>query len=319
MDTILSNALVSIQLGVEDYQSADTRRTISSIRNITAGMLLLFKEKLRRMSPADSDEALIKKRIQPVVGSDGEVKFEGDGRKTVDVQEIEDRFKSLNIVVEWKPVKDVISIRNDVEHYKTAVPPARMRELVSNSFTVIRDFLTIHLDAEPAVLLGAPTWKELLEVDAVYKKELDASRQAMNAINWESDGREQASNYLRCGGCGSELLRPISPPDGDFISMKLHCSACGQDSDYEEIVEEAIAECWGGEIFIAAKDGGDDIIADCHSCGRGAFLLKEGICLACSSEMWHSECAVCGTGLSTDEQDFNGLCGYHYNLGTKDD
>jgi hypothetical protein len=41
--------------------------------------------------------------------------------------------------------------------------------------------------------------------------------------------------------------------------------------------------------------------------------------LACSSEMWHSECAVCGTGLSTDEQDFNGLCGYHYNLGTKDD
>jgi hypothetical protein len=319
VDTILSNALVSIQLGIEDYQSADTRRTISSIRNITAGMLLLFKEKLRRMSPPGSEEALLKKRVQPVVDSDGKVKFEGEGRKTVDVQEIEDRFTSLNIAVDWKPVKEVISIRNDVEHYKTAVPPARMRELISNSFMVIRDFITVHLGSEPAALLGAPTWKELLDVDAVYKKELEASRQAMSAVDWESAGRAQASEFLRCGGCGSELLRPIALPEGDFVSLKLHCSACGHDSDYEDIVEEAIADCWSGEMFVAAKQGGDEIIADCHSCGRGAFLLREGICLACSDEIWHAECAVCGTALSTDEQDFGGLCGYHHNVATKDD
>jgi hypothetical protein len=319
MDTILGNAIASIQMGIEDYKSPDTRRTISSIRNLTAGILLLFKEKLRRMSPADSEEALLKKRVLPVVGSDGEVKFEGDGSKTADVEEIRERFESLGIAVDWKPVKEVTKIRNDVEHYKTTVPPARMRELISNSFMVIRDFITVHLGAEPAALLGVPTWKEFLEIDAVYKKELEASRQSMLAIDWNSNGRAKASEFLRCGGCGSELLRPVSLPADEITLLKLHCASCGSDSDYDDIVEEAIGDCWAGESHYAAMDGGDDPIADCHSCGRGAFLLEEGICLACSSEKWHQECMICGTGLSTDEQELGGLCGYHHHVATKDD
>jgi hypothetical protein len=87
LDTILKNGIASIQLGVEDYQSSDARRAISATRNIVAGILLLFKERLRELSPSDSEEVLLKKRVQPVMDTRGTVTFEGDGRNTVGVQE----------------------------------------------------------------------------------------------------------------------------------------------------------------------------------------------------------------------------------------
>lgn len=319
MDTILKNGIASIQLGVEDYQSSDARRAISATRNIVAGILLLFKERLRELSPPDSEEVLLKKRVQPVMDIRGTVTFEGDGRNTVGVQEIKDRFESLGITIDWKPVDEVVAMRNDVEHYKTTVPPARMRELLSNAFVVIRDFIVDQLKGDPPTLLGSDTWRPLLEVDAIYQRELEESRQAKGAVEWKSSGRDRASEYLRCKECRSELLHPLENPHGDVGSLKLHCKACGHDSEYDEVIEDAVVECWSGECFIAAKDGGDDPLADCHSCGRSTFLIEEGICLACSGELWYHECAVCGNGLSSDEQEFNGLCSYHYDVATKDD
>ena len=83
MDTILKNAIASIQLGVEDFQSGDERRSLSAVRNLTAGVLLLFKEKLRQLSPAGSDEVLLKKNIRPTPSAGGGVAFQGVGKKTV--------------------------------------------------------------------------------------------------------------------------------------------------------------------------------------------------------------------------------------------
>ena len=42
-ESILANAVSSIQLGIEDYKSSDARRMLSAVRNITAGILLLAK------------------------------------------------------------------------------------------------------------------------------------------------------------------------------------------------------------------------------------------------------------------------------------
>src|SRR5712691_8295622 len=119
MDTILKNAVASIQIGVEDYLSDDGRRALSAVRNITAGILLLFKEKLRRLSPAGSDEVLIKKTMSPVIGRQGTVDFLGSGKKTVDVYEIEERFRSLKVSADFKRLQAVIDIRNNIEHYRT--------------------------------------------------------------------------------------------------------------------------------------------------------------------------------------------------------
>ena len=111
MDTLLKNAIISIQLGVEDYKSEDNRRVLSAIRNITAGILLLFKEKLRLLSPKDSDEVLIKQKILPKLNDDGSVVFLGSGKKTVDVQLIKERFGSLSINVDWNRFEEISDLK----------------------------------------------------------------------------------------------------------------------------------------------------------------------------------------------------------------
>jgi hypothetical protein len=319
VQTILTNAISSIQTGVEDYQSEDPGRTLSAVRSIVAGILLLFKERLRQLSPEGSEEALIKKSIQPIVTGDGSVQFRGRGKRTVDVQEITERFESLGIGVDWKRLKAIIDIRNELEHYLSTVQPARMRELLADSFIVIRDFIAIELKKTPIEILGKPVWDKLLEVSTVYERELQECRSALSSFDWRSAGRNEASEYLRCKQCGSELLKPVQATVEDFSQLRFHCSACGEECDFDEIIAEAVAECWAGESFSAFKDGGDDPIEDCHACGLGTFLVKEDQCLACSESRGHHECAVCHAYLGTDEQEFGGLCGYHYDQVHKDD
>ena len=84
--SILQNAIDSISLGIEDYEmaTADTRRYISCTRNIFAGILLLFKHKLSELSPAGSDEVLIKQKVMPKIDINS-ITWIGEGKQTVDV------------------------------------------------------------------------------------------------------------------------------------------------------------------------------------------------------------------------------------------
>lgn len=60
MNPLLKNAVVSIQLGLEDFASDDERRVISAARNLYSGVLLLAKEVLRQLSPPGSNDILIR-------------------------------------------------------------------------------------------------------------------------------------------------------------------------------------------------------------------------------------------------------------------
>lgn len=79
--SLLSNAIESIQVGVEDYLMGDSKRYLSAVRNICAGMLLLYKEELCRLSPLHDKEVLIKKDIRPVDDGVGNIIFRGTGKK----------------------------------------------------------------------------------------------------------------------------------------------------------------------------------------------------------------------------------------------
>jgi hypothetical protein len=71
MNPLLKNAVVSIQLGLEDFASDDERRIISAARNLYSGVLLLCKEVLRQLSPPGSNDILIrikKKAVKEVEG-----------------------------------------------------------------------------------------------------------------------------------------------------------------------------------------------------------------------------------------------------------
>ena len=78
--SLLANAKNSIELGLADFNSGDDKKLISSVRNFHAGVLLLLKEKLRRLSPANSNEVLIKYKVVPQLDSTGNLTFVGEGR-----------------------------------------------------------------------------------------------------------------------------------------------------------------------------------------------------------------------------------------------
>ncbi|MBW1777587.1 MAG: hypothetical protein JRJ54_08335, partial [Deltaproteobacteria bacterium] len=132
--SILKNAIDSIAIGLEDYQSTDERRIVSSARNIFAGILLLFKHKLCELSPAGSDEVLIKQKVLPEIDATGAVRWIGKGKKTVDVQNIRDRFESLGISVDWKRLERINKYRNNIEHYYSNLNTQSVQQLISDSF-----------------------------------------------------------------------------------------------------------------------------------------------------------------------------------------
>jgi len=126
------------------------------------------------------------KAMRPEVAVSG-VRFRGHGKKTVDVQEIKERFGSLKVSVDWKRLETVISIRNDIEHHTSSVPPPQVRELLADSFVVVGDFITQELKGDPAQLLGAEP-KELIKEDLRrFKQLMEAGEIA--AVAGQSSGR----------------------------------------------------------------------------------------------------------------------------------
>lgn len=311
MNTLLTNAAQSIQMGVEDYLSPDPGRALSGVRNVTAGVLLLFKEKLRQLSPAPSDEVLLKQNIEPTITIEGDLLFRGSGRKTVDVHQIQERFESLGIVVDWKRVNDIVKLRNDIEHYYTGEPAARLRELIANTFLLVRDFLSLHLNVPPVELLGEKTWNVLLQTAEVYTKELQECQAERGRIGWPTDGLRALSDHIRCLTCDSELMKPVNATEGRLPSVEFRCSSCNETRLFEDLAEKAVDSCYGAEAHISIKDGGESPYEECPECDRDSYLVNENICAACGYEGEFGECAICGAGISPTEQESGGLCDYH--------
>ncbi|WP_204103246.1 MULTISPECIES: hypothetical protein [Spirulina sp. CCY15215] len=319
MDNILQNAIQSIQIGVEDYQATDPRRVLSAIRNVSAGVLLLFKEKLRLLSPPNSDEVLIKQNIRPTK-RDNNVIFLGHGKKTVDLHQIKERFSGLNINVDWTRVDKIIKIRNEIEHYYTSQSESTVKELLSDSFIVIRDFLISQLNYQPIDILGEETWKTLLQITEVYEKELQECRQQMKAVDWKSESLKKAIEKLRCPSCHSELVKPVDIGTEDPVWSDCYCSSCGHEFGLnDKTIEKVLDDYFGLEIYLSYKQGGETPIATCPECGRETFVYEEGKCVVCLESLCYTKCMICEEGLGPDEQIFEGLCSYHYHSATKDD
>lgn len=319
MHAILQNAVQSLQIGIEDFQSQDGRRVLSAVRNLTAGVLLLFKEKLRQLSPPNSAEVLIKQRSRIVKAPDGSIQVVGIGKRTVDATQIQDRLTDLGVEVDWKRVNAIVEVRNEVEHHSTALSSTRLRELIYDSFVVISDFIIKHLGAEPVHLLGDAVWDVMLQQAHVYKAQLDECSAQLGKIIWPDEVHERLSTHLVCDQCSSELIRPVNPEEEDPRMLEFACKACGSRTEYANLVEHAVDESFAGEHYIAVTDGGDPPVEDCFECGRGTYILELDRCVACGAGRAYEACLRCGSPLSVAEQALEGLCGYCEHVTSKDD
>lgn len=319
MNPLLANAVSAIQLGVEDYKSSNSDRALSAVRNIAAGVLLIFKEKLRLLSPPGSDEVLLKERLRPSRCPDGSITFVGAGRKTVDVQQIKDRFNSLQVVVDWSRFDELVRLRNDLEHYYTTASSAIVQGVLADAFVVLQAFITTQLDQEPLELLGEATWESLLDISSVYEGQLKICQAELSKIAWPYPVYEKVVEELRCIHCRSALVKATNPEAISLVNLEFLCTACGKISTFEDSIGDAISEAFFADEYIAMTDGGDPPLDYCHECGEAAFHVESGFCLLCQAKLSYTVCGVCGTTLGPNDQNNTGLCGYHKWVADKDD
>ena len=306
--SILQNAIDSIAIGLEDYESTDNRRIVSSTRNIFAGILLLFKHKLCELSPEGTDEALIKQRVLPTIDSTGAVNWIGQGAKTVDVFNIEERFKSLNIVVDWTRLKKINRYRNDIEHYYSNMNNESVQQLISDSFLIIRDFISSELSEDPKELLGERYWKILVDVNEVYAKEKEECDTTLEQLDYFSNEILDAIKSYRCGECGSGLIEATST-SGEALESEFKCRSCEHTSPYDDFIDLVINDFYEGAVYLSHTDGDDTPVIDCPTCGKGTYIFYEGICASCGDSATH-ECQRCGCNIPPEEITDSNICGY---------
>lgn len=308
--SLLSNAVNSIRVGVEDSNALDRGRWVAAVRNIHAGILLLYKEKLRRMSPPGSDDVLLKTRITPFLQADGTVSFKGAGLHTVDMQQIQARFGALQIGVDWNALKSVTLLRNRMEHYFENEPKQAVFEVIAKSYLLVRDFMRDQLQEDPLDLLGADAWMRMLDKSDILKKEKEASAAAIRSHRWVSPKVIDRALEAICEDCGSTLLGP----EGDDIHSGLQCLKCGHSMAYYDFLIDPQSVYKNQELG-AATDAMRMLA--CPACREWSFVVALGLCGDCGHEA-DPTCFICGTQLSRSGDLAMGNCPYcrevHYGI-----
>ncbi|WP_266160268.1 hypothetical protein [Dyella silvatica] len=301
------NALNAIQVGVEDFKADSPARIASAVRNLTSGILLLCKEKLRRLSPYD--EILIWKNIKPVLKADGSVHFEKAGRTTVDVRDILERFNNCGVECDSKLLQRVADVRNAVEHHYVE-DQAQIRGAFVDGLRFLSQFMPEHLGINPRDALGAEVWETLVGLKEIEDALRAECRLTYQDMDWPPLLKEAIEN-VGCPECRSPLVRQVETENTDAFMATWECAACGHQEDAQDWVGKVIPEHYAAESFIAAKDGDGQPIDACPECGEDAFVHEISQCLACGFEFEGAgECAICGEPLGLEDYEET-LCSYH--------
>lgn len=318
------NALTSIRLGVEDFQrsqggvSPDPARALSSIRNLFAGILLLFKYKIADsvVDPADAAALIFNPPdILPHPDGNGGVIWQPAGRfrdTTIDVATIKRRFDAFNIEVDWDVIYKLQSCRNHLEHLHPAHTLGEVADFVAELFPILRDFIREELEEEPAAILGDAWQIMLLHHDFVaeIKEQCDEAWADAGIPDGMSDWLE----FCKCSECASALLMPaqenldagdsVETDDKRFLSMCVKCS-------HRELIAPLLLESLARSHTYDPRDGDEPTLERCYECNREAFVVLDQACLWCGCELDYTECEDCGDPLGQEEQDNGGRCSYH--------
>jgi hypothetical protein len=312
--TMLDNAVSSIRLGVEDFKAipADEARALSAIRNLSAGLLLMFKVKLQELSPADSKEALLKQHVTTGLDADGNPVWVGKGGQTVDVRTIEERLVNLGVEgIEWSLLRKLTTMRNDVEHYYSKLPASGLAEAMAASFHLIQQFVPRYLDRTPMELLGDDLWRFLTAQEIFYNRELEICQTANKQVPWGHELLRNSVELLQCPACGSLLIKPVTLVI-DASEIAFACTCCASNSTYTEAAENIATNYHYADLYSAFTQGGEAPLEHCSSCGHFSYLTEEFECFLCLQDSPGPACAECGATLESQidkDDDMTRLCG----------
>lgn len=323
---LYENAIASIQLGLEDFQlsqkpseeGGNPARTLSSVRNLYAGMLLLFKFRIAISVESEDDAYQLihnpPKKILPHPDGAGGVEWKPDGKfkpTTIDVSGIAERFEKFNIAVGWEAIEKLQLCRNQLEHLHPRNTFGELAGFVAELFPVLSDFITNELDEVPQETLGH-SWEIMLAHQTFYNQKATECK-----TSWEEAGIPGGMfEFLvecGCGECGSKLLRASqrSLEDGysvdrDEENFNYQCISCG----YTDLIAPMLLKEFDKKFFYWPPDGEEPTYEECYNCRHDTFVIGEQSCRWCEHTLGYTKCSLCGVALMQDDQDNDGLCGY---------
>lgn len=317
MDSLFNNAIQSIQLGIEDYQANDPKRAISAVRNLYSGTLLLAKEVLVRAAPNADPRDVLAARLKPVPDGSGGIEIAAVPHRTIDFNDLGERFKDFGLPIDQGALRDLNRIRNDIEHLYTNAARDALLEAIAKALPVVVDMFRL-AGEDPRAVLGE-AWQVMLDVRNVYDRELAECRRTFEGVDWKSAAMSEAA--LLCPVCSSHLVerKDLSKSHHEYADAK--CRACGADISADKLMEVALEEHFSTESYIAAKDGGEEPLYMCPECTVNAYVIWDGenACAWCGLSL--GECWRCHTSLTPNnvDSDNNESCDYCGHMMSKDD
>ena len=316
MDALLKNATDSIRAGVDDYKARDSARTLSAVRNLHAGLLLLAKWILVRTVPKATEDDVIAVAYEPAPDGVGGVKYvRKKGTSTIGLHDLKPRFKRFGL----NPSKEAMDrleslrrVRNAVEHRYPEVSAASLRQTVSAAFVVAAEFFRLG-GLDPVEVLGE-AWGVMLGVNEVYEKELAACRTTFRKVEWKFSVPDGVGP--ECPECGSELVEQIEAANKAQDDVRGKCRSCGGEMEGEAVVESVVRSAYWALDYTSIKDGAEPVLQTCPSCSLETYVNEfDGNgevtgCVVCEFKL--GTCFRCGTDLTPDDRydDTEDLCGY---------
>lgn len=319
MSDLLTNALNSIQLGIEDYQSNDLRRPVSAVRNFYAGVLLLGKQCLLNEAPDADPMEVLGSRFAPKPDGKGGVVHEPEGHQTIDLGQLRRRFQDFGLRWPNGDVNSLQRVRNDLEHFHSPAPHQALRQAIADCFPLVEGFFAL-LEVDPCEALGS-AWEIMLSEERFFSEQKLTCDATWKQLPW-SENIDKLKK-IACPKCGSSLIYQEDSLNGDPAMIQGKCKACGARFGEEETITLLLEAQYGDDDYVAMTDGGDPIVGDCPECGSHTYVHDpEGpsLCFWCDFTI-SGDCWRCNAQLTPQNTSVNdsSMCDYCYWMTNKDD
>tara|TARA_R110002124_G_scaffold285442_1_gene463993 strand:- start:1386 stop:2348 length:963 start_codon:yes stop_codon:yes gene_type:complete len=306
---IFENAVTSITLGIEDFETGTDARMLSAARNYYAGLLLLAKECLVNAAPAADAMEIIGAKFKPVPDGEGGVEHVVSGYATVDLAQLQQRFKDFGLPWPEVNIKRLQQFRNNLEHYHLKEPASALGEAIASSFPMIVDFFKI-LEEDPQEYL-ADVWDTIIAERTTYEKIRASCLASWDSVDWP--GPVQKLDKMSCPACQSSLVGQADPTNADHEQVDGKCFQCGEEIDRETMMEMVVQASYEMDAYIMAKEGLNAPYGHCPNCAANAYVDdgETSVCFACGESI-AGECVRCSTTIDLNEYnpDYPDLCSY---------
>jgi len=309
MSEIFENAISSIILGIEDFETGSDARMLSSARNYYAGLLLLAKECLVRAAPEADPMKVIGAKFKPVPDGDGGVEHEVVGYTTVDLSQLKSRFKDFKLPWPDADIDKLQRFRNDLEHHHLKEPVSALGEAIASSFPMVVDFCDI-LDEDPQAHL-VDVWGTILEQHDAFQKVKKQCFDSLEVIEWPAEVSKL--DRMSCPACGSSLIGQADPANTDHEQVEGKCYQCGEEIAFDTLMELVVKTSYEIDAYLMAKDSLNAAFDYCPECAVKAYVDsgEASVCFNCGVSI-AGECSRCSTTIDLNEYnpDHPNLCSY---------